>query len=387
MSLTELWKTSREQFSSKQVQQVIAFAGEGKLRDGNLTSIEFRDFLSHVSSETLCQYADDCLSNTFPDSGLALQDIVNQVGKRLEFEVEDGRYRGSKNIIGNDGLWRFPSDHYVVVEVKTTDTYRIDSNIIAEYRKKLIANQKITEENSSILIVVGREDTGDLEAQIRGSRHAWDIRLVSVDSLLRLMLLKEKVDDPQIIQRICDILIPKEFTRLDSIIDIVFFTTEDAKQEPDVIEGNNNKDIQDDKIKSAPAAFHNACVEKFSASKNINLIKRSRNTFTTPDKIINVVCLVSKFHEKYKSYWFAFHPHQKEFLSRNTEGFLLLGCGSSENILVIPYFELSKWLDDLWTTEKEDRYYWHIRIRKDKQKFLLDRKQGQKKIDLSGYKI
>ena len=33
--------------------------------------------------------------------------------------------------------------------------------------------------DSSMLIVVGGEDTGDLEAQIRGSRYAWDIRLVS----------------------------------------------------------------------------------------------------------------------------------------------------------------------------------------------------------------
>jgi hypothetical protein len=83
MSLTELWKNSRDQFSNKLVQQVIAFADEGKLRDENITSLEFRDFLSHVSSEVLCQYSDNCLNNTFTDSGLALQDIVNQIGRRL----------------------------------------------------------------------------------------------------------------------------------------------------------------------------------------------------------------------------------------------------------------------------------------------------------------
>ena len=387
MSLTELWKTSRDQFLNKQVQQVIAFAGEGKLRDGNITSIEFRDFLSHISSEILCQYADNCLNNTFNDSGLALQDIVNQVGKRLGFEVEDGRYRGSKNNIGNDGLWLFPSGHHVVIEVKTTDTYRIDSNIIADYRKKLVASQKINEENSSILIVVGREDTGDLEAQIRGSRHAWDIRLISIDSLLRLMLLKEKVDDPQIIQRICDILIPKEFTRIDSIIDIVFFTTEETKLESEIITDVEEENFQAAKVKSTPVAFHDSCIEKLSRNKNISLIKRSRNTFTTPDKTINVVCSVSKFHEKQNSYWFAFHPHQKEFLSKVTEGYLLLGCGSSDLVLTIPYLELKNWLDGLWTTESGDRIYWHLRIHKDSERLLLDRKQSLGKIDLSKYKI
>lgn len=100
----------------------------------------------------------------------------------------------------------------------------------------MIEEDRITEDASSILFVVGREDTGDFEAQIRGSRHAWDVRLISIDSLLRLVQLKESVDDPQIIQRICEILIPKEFTRLDHIVDIVFFTAEDAKQETEDID-------------------------------------------------------------------------------------------------------------------------------------------------------
>jgi len=79
---------------------------------------------------------------------------------------------------------------------------------------------QIDEECSSILIVVGREDTGDLEAQIRGSRYAWDVRFISVDALLRLMFLKEEVDDPATIQRIGNVLIPREFTRLDEISEL-----------------------------------------------------------------------------------------------------------------------------------------------------------------------
>ena len=58
------------------------------------------------------------------------------------------------------------------MEVKTTDTYRIDLDTLAGYRRALIQGGSITEERASLLIVVGREDTGDLEAPIRGSRHA-----------------------------------------------------------------------------------------------------------------------------------------------------------------------------------------------------------------------
>lgn len=393
MSLTDLWQNSRDQLLNKQLHQIIAFAGEGKLRDGSVACAEFREFLSHVSSDVLCNYAEDCLNNTFPDSGLALQDIVNQVGRRLDFQVEDGRYQGSKGGIGYDGLWRFPSGHSTVVEVKTTDAYRIDSNKIAEYRKKLITVEKIEEEHSSILIVVGRQDTGDLEAQIRGSRHAWDIRLISVDALLRLMLLKEAVDEPKIIERICNILIPREFTRLDSIIEIVFSTTEEAKQETELTEveaDETDLEPQERAGKSIrPVAFHDACIERFAKQQNVVLVKRSRTSYTTPDNKIAVVCLVSKAHKRQNhiAYWFGFHPYQKEFLERSSIGFLVLGCGSQNNVLSIPFSDLRKLLDDLWITERDDRMYWHLNLMVDKDELYLDRKKGKGRIDLTHYRL
>ena len=195
MSLTDLWEKSKTEVQAKNVQQIIAFAGDGNLTDGSVTSDEFRAFLKGISTELIQKYADQCLSDSFSGSGFVLQDIVNQVGHRLGFKVEYGRYRGVSNAIGFDGLWTLPNGHTIVIEVKTTDAYRIDLNKLAEYRKKLIKNETVTEKESSVLIVVGRKDTGDLEAQIRGSRHAWDMRLISIDALLRLMLLKQQVED------------------------------------------------------------------------------------------------------------------------------------------------------------------------------------------------
>jgi hypothetical protein len=393
MSLTDIWKKSREQLTGKQVHQIIAFAGEGKLRDGSITCSEFREFLSHVPSNVLCRYVEDCLGNAFPDSGLALQDIVNQVGRRLGFQVEDGRYQGTKSSIGHDGLWRFPDGHNVVLEVKTTDAFRIDSDRIADYRKRLAVERKVDEDRSSILIVVGREDTGGLEAQIRGSRHAWDIRLISVDALLRLMLLKEAVDDPQIIGRICNILIPREFTRLDDIIEIVFFTTEEAKQEAALIEGEDydseSESQEKPKKTAAPVAFHEACIERFVSWKNIILVKRSRSSYSTPDNKTAVICSVSKSHKKqtHTSYWFGFHLYQKDFLEKATDGFLVLGCGSKNNILAIPFSDLSTWLNDLWTTERDNSMYWHLRIHVEGNKMRLDRKKGKGRLDVTRYRL
>ena len=387
MSLTLLWQKSRKELEDKHIQQIIAFAGQGKLQDGNSTCEEFRDFLRLVPSDLLRRYADDCLMSKFDDSGFALQDIVNQMGLRLGFQVDYGRYRGTKNEIGYDGLWRFPDGHCVVVEVKTTDSYRIDSDRIADYRKKLILAGKIEEGQSSILIVVGRQDTGDLEAQIRGSRHAWDIRLISVDALLRLMLLKEAVEDPKIIGKICAILIPREFTRLDEIVEIVFFATEEAKVEESTEEEAEDIYAESSDLIVRPVAFHNDCVDRFATVRNQVLVKRTRNTWTSPDSDTGVVCAVSKAHRRQDriAYWFAFHPHQKDFLERYADSFLVLGCGSSSQILAIPYEFLKTFLADLWTTEDEDRMYWHIRVRQVEKRLEMDRKKGLRRLDVTQF--
>src|SRR5437773_10247732 len=108
MALIDIWKKSPDQVTSKRLQQIIGFAGSGKLKDDNDASHEFRTFLAHVPSSLLAHYADECLSDRFDDSGLALQDIVNQMGKRLGFSVTDGRYMGTSTHVGFDGIWQSP---------------------------------------------------------------------------------------------------------------------------------------------------------------------------------------------------------------------------------------------------------------------------------------
>jgi hypothetical protein len=172
MSLVAMWESSPEQLEEKHVQQIIAFAGSGKLRDANDCSDEFRAYLARVPSELLKRYAEECLSTRFDDSGGALQDVVNEVGRRLGFRVTNGRYRGVAQQIGHDGLWVSEDGYAIVAESKTTDAYRIDLSVVSGYRKALIRDGAVSEDKSSVLIIVGRQDTGDLEAQIRGSRYA-----------------------------------------------------------------------------------------------------------------------------------------------------------------------------------------------------------------------
>lgn len=390
MPLLDLWAKTPDQLEDKQVHQLIAFAGAGKLLDDSLCSLEFRSFLATVPSNKLELYCGQCLEQAFPDSGMALQDVVNEIGVRLGAISTNGRYRGTKKHTGFDGLWKFPSGRSIVIEVKTTDAYRIDLNVVAGYRKKLVADGTTNEAESSILLVVGRQDTGDLEAQIRGSRHAWDVRIISVDALIRLMKIMEDVDDPVIIQRIHNILIPHEFTRLDAIADVLFSTTEEVKQDETPIEiKQQSEEPKLDGIKTTPVAFHEACVKRIQLQLKASLVKRSRSGYSTPDNTIALNCSVSKEHnpDTNPNYWFAFHPHQQAFLEKHQLAYVAFGCGSSERLILVPYDDFKPWLQSTWTTENGDRTYWHVVIYRDDETYALRLKKGTKAIDLTPYVV
>ncbi len=382
MSILDLWEQSKEQVKNKHVQQVIAFSGDGQLRDGSDTSGEFRAFLSAIPSQLLKEYADQCLNDSFTDSGLVLQDIINQVGYRLGFDVSYGRYRGSAGHVGYDGLWKYPDGHHIVLEVKTTDAYRIDLKKLVGYRKALIKGGTILEQESSILIVVGRKDTGDLEAQIRGSRYAWDIRLISVDALMRLMSLKQEIEDPKTVKMIYDILIPREFTKLDEIVEIIFSTAEDIKEEEPI---EDDSDDETKYSKFTPVSFHKACVERIEKHLGCSFVKQTRSSYLASDSSTALICSVSKEYDKsgHLKYWYSFHPHQKEFLEKIETSYIAFGCGSEDTTVLIPSKEFLPWLEGFNITEKPDRYYWHVHITYREEKLLLHRKQGADPIEIT----
>ena len=390
MALLDLWNSSPDQLRDKQVHQLIAFAGGGKLLDASPCSAEFRTFLASVPSKHLQSYADQCLSDSFDGSGLALQDIVNEVGARLGAVVEPGRYRGTTKQTGQDGLWRFPTGRAIVIEVKTTDAYSINLNTIAGYRKSLIASGDLSEETSSILLVVGRQETDNLEAQIRGSKDAWNIRVISVDALLRLMFIKEELEDPALVHRIHAVLVPHEFTRLDSIAELLFSAAKEIRQDDTEVEVEVEVNEEQGKPagpKFTPVAFHEDCVKRVQKKLGVSLVKRTRAGYSSPDNETAIICSVSKEHnpENNPNYWFAFHPHQQEFLAPYAKKFMAFGCGSSKRVILVPYDTFKPWLEGSWTTTNDDRTYWHVVIYRKGERYTLRLRKGQKPVDLTSY--
>jgi hypothetical protein len=404
MPLLDLVENSFETVLKLNIQQVVSNAGDGRLRDGSLCSDELRQFLSLVPSEKLQEYIDGCLNQSFENSGLVLQELVNELGKRLEYDIEPGLYQGRRNQVGFDGIWQTAQGQAIVVEVKTTDAYRIRLNTLADYRKALIDQGRIPP-TSSILIIVGREDTGDIESQIRGSRHAWDMRVISVDALMQLVLLKEGTEEEETLRKIRSLLTPIEYTRLDNLVDVLFTAAKDVETSSGVQESSFEEAVtdngsigsqteeprkQDRTDAEEMTQLREAIIAAFSKAQATYLTPKSKAMFWNSAKDLRVCCTISKKYNRGGQglYWYAFHPRWQTFLKDAPKGFCIFGCMGKVSAYALPLSLIEEHLTDLYVTDRDNgRMYWHIElIEEDDQMFWLLRKSNTK-VPLKPYEV
>ncbi len=393
MALLSIWANSPDDVLSLSIRQIVAMAGDGRLLDNSECSHELRTFLSQVPSEKLAEYADFCLTSGFDKSGETLQDIVNELGRRLDYIVTNGRYQGVSNAVGNDGLWLSPEGNQLLVEVKTTDAYRVSLDTIAKYRNSLQAQNEITA-SSSMLLVVGRKDTGELEAQVRGSRHAWDMRLIGVSALIDLVRLKENTEDEATGSKMRSILIPMEYTRLDGLIDVIFATAQDveAAVEPqitvEIVETETKEESKWDFTETRLIdKKRDDILAEVSRIHGIKLIRKSRATYWTADREFRVACTVSKRYESPKDpYWFGYDHKWREFITAPEVGFLVLGGMDIDFAFVIPDSVMEEKLNDLGTTDNERGMWWHVVLRQDNNgNYLMVCSKTGNHLDLTPY--
>jgi hypothetical protein len=394
LPLLALWQSNPEAVTALSVEQLVATAGDGKLRDGNTCSEELRSYLAQAEVDRLASYAEYCLAQSFPKSGMVLQDVVNELGRRLEYGVTNGRYQGTANEIGFDGLWQSPEGNALVVEVKTTDAYRMSLDTIATYRSRLRETGKLGA-SSSLLIVVGREETGELEAQVRGSRHAWDMRLISVDGLIGLVRLRESTETPVAGVKLRSVLIPMEYTKLDGLIDVMFTTAKDVEEGEDgkdpvgpKEEGSSNWQFTDPKLIQAKREL---IARAFGERESLKLVKKTRATYWDSSHSHRIVCTVSKRYEDNSSfpYWYAYHPAWDAFLAEGITGHFVLGCMDLGVAFAIPLALLRQQLDKFNTTTKPDgTHYWHVKIQESRpEQYALQLPKLGSSLDLTPFMV
>lgn len=382
----------------KNICQIVGFAGDGKLKDGSTCSEELRKFLRNLDAQKLFEHVDYCLEEKSDNRGLVLQDLVNELGRRLEYKVENGLYQGTKNDTGQDGIWE-AAGQTIIVEVKTTATYQIKLDTIIQYKKELVKKDEVSAD-ASILIVVGRGSTEDLEAQIRGSRYAWDIRIISAKALCNLVGLKVQSEKQETTEKIRNILRPIEYTRLDELIDIVFTTAQDIDSDeemtPQITDEHEPatsepaREGKHQRQKHTPAEIMDGvrkrAVQALGKREKVSLVAMKRSQFTNDDETIRVVSLASGAHNRGpKGLWFGFRPQQLEFLEKaEKQGFLLLTGVGQNHSHVIDIPTLKPILPKLYRSSSG---HWHIQIVATRDnEFELDI-PNENNLDLGQYKL
>jgi hypothetical protein len=211
------------------------------------------------------------------------------------------------------------------------------------------------------------------------------VRLISAEALIKLVLLKEKSDDPETGRKIRSVLMPLEYTRLDALVDVMFTAATDVVE--DVTQFDAAAPVQKSSLRPATASpssevealtgvweftdprllqqKRDQVVNAMASRIGMPLIKKSRALFWSADHAKRVVCTISKRYTKRASYpyWYAYHPQWDAFLGEGSESFLVLGCMDLEVAFAIPKNVLREILPHLNTTEPErGTMYWHIHI-------------------------
>ena len=344
MPLISLHKDSPQTIEGANIQQIVSWAGDGKLKDDSEAQGELRQYLALVESEKLELYVLQCLESDgdFKDSGFVLQDVVNEIGRRLGFKVENGRYRGKSGENGFDGLWNSKSSGSFVVETKTSAAYTIKLETMSRYRDALVEEGKI-KPGASILFVVGRQDTLALEQQIRGSKLAWEIRIISTDALRQLMQVNLASVSEEVEAQIHHIFLPMEYTRVDPIVKMMFTTSED-KDEVEEFEGNEPTEGSKRKKDATPQAVmaekRKKIAEAFAKDQNeTTLIRRKIALFSDSSNSLRIAISVSKRYEESPSqqYWYSYLAPMRSFMEDADSAFMIYGCIDKNEAYAIPY--------------------------------------------------
>ncbi len=395
MPLLEIWKATKDSVLMMNLETIVKMAGDGQLKDGTETSTEFRQFLTEVDSKKLAEYATFCTDHAFTNSGQVLQDVVNEIGRRLGFTAENGRYQGVRNDIGYDGIWSDGSDS-LVIEVKTTNAYTIKLDVIVAYRDRLAEAGRVPHD-SPILIVIGRDETESLEAQVRGSRHAWAMRIIGIEALIKLMEVNLSTSSKEVTEKIHAILKPIEYTRIDKIVDVIFTASEDKDLDIDGIgEPLDYQDKTGQKVYATPQSTPKEIIEKkkqnaievMGLKLDKVLVKKKYSLYSDQNGSLHAAVAISKRYERSEVfYWYAYHEVQRQFLSESSDGFMVFGMSDLDTVFALPYIKLEELRDKLNSTIREDgREYKHIFIYVKGEKFTMRLKAGEE-IDLSSYRI
>jgi len=248
--LINAWNESQKKFTMT-LKQIVNIAGDEMLESEEAVK-EIREFFTMIDPQTMGRLLRECYSkekkHKFETRGFAFQDLINEMGRRLGYNVENGLYRGKKNEVGFDGLWQAKDGSYIIMESKVSGDYAFIPETVIGYRDKLISERGIPRKKISVLVVYGRDEKNALRSAIKGSDEAPIMRLISANALFQLVRILSYTKSTENENQIYTILRPRDYYVLDNLVELVFPETdpeidEVEDEEPDqvLVDAINNE--------------------------------------------------------------------------------------------------------------------------------------------------
>lgn len=342
---------------------VTAVICSSLLKDGSKESIDFREELKNTDLETIERYVESVLNGG--SDGKVLQDIVNALGVHIGFNVEFGLYKGKAGAIGFDGYWWLPNIH-LIVECKTTDAYRISTDIVNNYALELAAERGLNK-RPDILLVVGRVDTGDIEAQIRGSRMDDRMSVIGVDSLLGFARTISELAGGPATDKLRQTLVPQDHTRLDqlsSLISEVVYETRQMVALENIEIGEKASNLNRPESTDLAAARERILALIEAEFGPLTRVPRTTNRFTSDAiEARQILYATSRRHRRTdQQYWYALPKKWVDALAGDN-GLLLIHMEDRPGFYQIPWGSLEPLIQGFNLSPNKGGGSWHIGVR------------------------
>jgi hypothetical protein len=191
------------------LERIVSLAGDWT--DESRASQQFRDVIGdeQTTTEEIESFLEEAVAGSKSYHNRALQDIVNNIGRRLGFEVEYGIYQGVSETIGYDGRWVSTStdkETHLVVETKKSAAFSIGPEQAGDYMEELVENERLDREQVYGLYVVGNGDVETVSQTILGSKYRDRMRVITAQRLLDL--LEIQADSGLRHDQVVDVLLP-----------------------------------------------------------------------------------------------------------------------------------------------------------------------------------
>jgi hypothetical protein len=186
------------------------------------------------------------------------------------------------------------------------------------------------------------------------------------------------------------ILIPRQYTKLDSLLDIVSFVAQDISEETaeEPVEEKKPADRTGAYVsKLNRAQLRSAAKEFLLARIGQGLKEVSRTLLETQDGRVGVCYSPSQAYAgaSYSKFWFGLHDHQIDFMSQHPEGFAAYLCAGA-GMLFMPWNEFAKHIPHMLESSKDTRHWRHVvlQLGKDgKLRMRLRADAAQTPVDVS----